>query len=104
MAGADQKSERGIRGRRVIFLGLGVAALASVIGLAHLISVALQKVGEGRGFDTYRTYWRVEFSYVGVLVLFAAIVAVIPVCAWLWWREERQWRDLERKYGLRRNA
>jgi hypothetical protein len=104
MADAERDSERGIGGRRFALFGLIVAGIASVIGLAHLVGVAAEKVRDGRGFETYRTFWLVEFSYVGVLVLFGAIILVVPVCAWLWWREEREWRDFERKYGVRRNA
>ena len=75
-----------------------MGAVASIIGLAYVITVAVQKVREGRGFETYRTFWLVEFSYVSVLVLFAALLIALPICMWLWWREEREWRDFERKY------
>jgi hypothetical protein len=34
-----------------------------------------------------------------VLVLFAAVVAAGVVAVGSWWREERQWRDFERKYA-----
>ena len=101
MADAARDAERGIGGRRFLLFGLFVAVIASVIGLARLLTVAIEKVLEGRGFETYRTFWLVEFSYVGVIVLFAAVVLVFPVCVWLWWREEREWRDFERKYGGR---
>ena len=51
-----------------------MSVLASIAGLASLVTLAVTKVREGKGFETYRTTWLVEFSYVGVLVLFIAIV------------------------------
>jgi hypothetical protein len=104
MARIDENTQHGIWGRRFFFVGLNLAAFASVIGLAYLLTVAVQKVREGRGFETYRTFWLVEFNYIGVLVLFGVLLVVAPVCVWLWWREERQWRDLERKYGVRQDV
>ena len=78
------------------FALMGVAAVA---GLSQLISVALEKVASGRGFETYRTVWLVEFSYVGVLILFAAILVALVVGGGMrlyeWW----QIKSLERKYG-----
>jgi hypothetical protein len=66
-----------------------------------VLTVAIDKVRDGKGFETYRTYWLVEFSYAGVLVLFAALVVALIVAVALWWREQRLWRDFERKYGAR---
>ena len=91
--------DKSIWGRRFFFFGLNVAALAAVFGLLHLLTIAIAKVRSGQGLDTYRTFWLVEFSYVGVLVLFVAIVVALVVSLALWWREERLWRDLEGKYG-----
>jgi hypothetical protein len=76
--------------------------LAAVAGLSRIISVAIDKVASGNGLETYRTVWLVEFNYIGVLVLFAAVVVALLVGGGLrlhdWW----QWRSLEKKYGERR--
>ena len=79
--------------------GIFVAGLAGVAGLNHLLSTAIEKVASGRGLETYRTVWLVEFNYVGVLVLFAFIVLALVVAGGMWAYEWWQWRDLERKYG-----
>ena len=101
MADSPGPTAKSIWGRRSLFVGFCVAGLASVFGLLGLLTVAISKVRDGRGLETYRTLWLVEFSYVGVLVLFAALIVALFVAVALWWREERQWRDLERKYGAR---
>lgn|SRR5262249_55192727 len=69
--------------------------------LGDLILRAVKKVINGQGLDTYRTFWEVEFSYIGVLVLFAAIPLALVVGALIRLREHLQWRDLERKYRAR---
>lgn len=83
---------------RFLLLGLALAGLASVVGLYQLVALAIEKVRAGRGLETYHTFWLVEFSYVGVLVLFGAIILAVVVASYFWWREERMWRDFERKY------
>jgi TctA family transporter len=86
------------RRRRFLFIGFSVTAIASVLGLLRLLTIAIGKVLSGQGLETYRTVWLVEFNYVALLVLFAALVVAWMVSMVVWWREERQWRDFERKY------
>ena len=74
-------------------------AVASFSGLAALITRAIEKVRSGEGLATYRTVWLVEFNYVGVLVLFGAIFIALCIGGALRYREYREWRDLEAKYG-----
>jgi hypothetical protein len=66
------------------------------------ISIAIDKVASGNGLETYRTVWLVEFNYVGVLVLFAAVVLALLVGGGMWLHDWWQWRSLEKKYGARR--
>jgi hypothetical protein len=75
--------------------------VASFAGLAHLITLAIDKVRSGQGLETYRTFWLVEFNYVGVLVLFGAIILALIVGTGLQIRERWLIRDLEKKYGGR---
>ena len=91
------------RGSRFLALGLIVAMVAAFASLASLITVAVTKVREGKGFETYRTFWLVEFSYVGVLVLFVSIVLALLLCLAFSWHEERKWRAFEKKYESRAN-
>jgi hypothetical protein len=82
--------------------GIFVTGLASVAGLSHLVSVAIAKVASGHGLDTYRTVWLVEFNYVGLLVLFCAIVLALLVAGGMWLYEWWQWRSLAQKYAERK--
>ena len=56
---------------------------------------------DGRGAETYRTFWLVEFNWVGVLITVAAAFVALMVALVFSWREEWRWRELERRYGTR---
>ena len=73
--------------------------IASFAGLAHLITRAIDKVLSGQGLETYRTFWLVEFNYVGVLVLFGAVILALIVGTALQIHERWLIRGLEKKYG-----
>lgn len=88
--------------RRWFWAGFAVMGLAGVAGLSHIISIAIEKVASGQGLDTYRTVWLVEFNYIGVLVLFAAVVLALLFGGGMWLYEWWQWRSLEKKYGKQR--
>jgi hypothetical protein len=83
---------------RWMIVGFVVMGLASFSGLAALILRAIEKVRSGEGLATYRTVWLVEFNYVGVLVLFAAIFVALCIGGVMRYLEYREWRDLETKY------
>jgi hypothetical protein len=69
-----------------------------------MISVAVRKVVDGQGLDTYRTFWLVEFNWIGFLVLVVAAFVAVFVGMLFAWRENRLWRDLERKYDGTKDA
>ena len=87
----------------LLFLAIGLIAftLAAFAGIANMVTEAISKVRDGKGFETYRTTWLVEFSYVGFLVLLASIFLALLIVGVLWLIEERQWRALEKKYPSR---
>jgi hypothetical protein len=89
---------------RFFLLGLALAGLGSLAALYQLVMLAVEKIRAGKGFDTYHTFWLVEFSYVGFLILFGAVLLAAIVSLCFWWREERLWRDFERKYGSHSDA
>jgi hypothetical protein len=86
---------------RLVLVGLGLAALGSIAALYRLITLAIEKTRAGEGLETYRTFWLVEFNYIGVLIVFAALIVALVIAVALRWREEWLWRDLESKYGAK---
>jgi len=76
----------------IIFLLL----IASFIGF---FVEALNKVISGAGAETYTTGYGVQFNYFGATVVLA--IAVIILCLWpiSYWRKNREFDDLKKKYG-----
>lgn len=90
--------------RRWFWAGFALMGLAGIGGLSRIISVAIDKVASGQGLQTYRTVWLVEFNYIGVLVLFAAVVLALLIAGGFWLHDWWQWRSLEKKYGQKGNT
>ena len=80
-------------------VGLIVASIAAVLGLASMVLMAALMVRSGRGLESYRTAWLVEYNWVGFLVFMVALVLALVVGLALRRRERHEWRELERKYG-----
>jgi hypothetical protein len=80
-------------------VGFVVTGLASFSGLAYMLVTAIQMVSSGRGLETYRTFWLVEFNWLSFLVLCGAIIVAFAIAFVLRVRDYMQWRSLERKYG-----
>lgn len=57
----------------LVLLGIAVAGLASVASIVTMAVVAWEKFQNGRGWESYRTHWLVEFNWVGFLVLLAGV-------------------------------
>lgn len=81
----------------VRFIIFGLAAFA---GLLSLASRALLRVRDGRGMETYRTFFLVQFNWIGALALLGSAAVALVIAAILRWREHQQWRALERKYSV----
>jgi len=78
-----------------------LSGVASFFGLGYLLYTAVQMVRSGRGLDTYRTFWLVEFNWIGFLILFGLIPVALLGGLLLRFQERREWRSLEKKYGGR---
>jgi hypothetical protein len=87
-----------------IRIGWGLTFFASLVGLAWMITTAVRKVLAGEGLQTYRTFWLVEFNWVGFLAMLVALAIALVISLFFLWREESQWRDFERKYTETRKA
>ena len=49
--------------------GWAVFGVVAILGLIGLVLKALAMVRDGRGIETYRTAWRVGFSWIGLRVV-----------------------------------
>ena len=78
--------------KKWVRVGILVAGLGSFAALVTMVVTGIQKVRLGRGLDTFRTAWLVEFNWIAFLVFMAVLVAALGVGAWLRYRE---WRELE---------
>jgi len=63
-----------------------------------MVTTAIRKVLAGEGLETYRTFWLVEYNWIGFLAMLLALLVALVISLFFLWREERQWKDLERKY------
>lgn len=84
---------------KLFFIGLVVAGIAALSGLGHMLTTAIEMVRSGRGLETYRTFWLVEFNWLSFLVLVGGILLAFVVAAVFHFKEFLLWRSLERKYG-----
>jgi cellobiose-specific phosphotransferase system component IIC len=82
-------------------VGLLVASIAAVVGLASMIIMAIVMVRSGRGLEGYRTAWLVEYNWVGFLAFIVALVIALFAGLAFRWRVRQRWSELERKYGER---
>ncbi|MGB4065084.1 MAG: hypothetical protein WBK19_14765 [Azonexus sp.] len=84
---------------KLFFIGLVVAGIAAFSGMGYMITTAIEMVRSGRGLETYRTFWLVEFNWLSFLVLVAGTVLALVVAGLMRFWEFLQWRSLEKKYG-----
>lgn len=84
---------------KLFFIGLVVAGIAALSGLGYMLTTAIEMVRSGRGLETYRTFWLVEFNWLSFLVLVAGTVLALLVAGLMRFREFLLWRSLEKKYG-----
>jgi uncharacterized membrane protein len=80
-------------------VGFVLAGLAGFAGTAALVGQAISKVASGRGLETFRTVWLVEFNYIGLLVTLVGIAIALLIAVGFWLRDWLQWRNLEKKYS-----
>jgi len=84
---------------KLLFIGQVVVGIAALSGLSYMLTTAIEMVRNGRGLETYRTFWLVEFNWLSFLVLVAGTLLAIIVAAAFRLKEFLLWRSLEKKYG-----
>ena len=82
-------------------VGWVIFCIVGLVGFTGLMLRAAKMVLEGRGAETYRTFWLVEFNWIGVLITAAAGLLALAAALAFQWREDWKWRELERRYGTR---
>jgi len=83
----------------LLLVGIAVAGVASVASLVAMAALAWDKFQSGRGWESYRTHWLVEFNWVGFLVLLAGVAIALLVGLFFRFTEWLEIKQLERKYG-----
>ena len=84
---------------KLLFIGQVVVGIAALSGLSYMLTTAIEMVRNGRGLETYRTFWLVEFNWLSFLVLVAGTLLAIIVAAAFRLKEFLLWRSLEKKYS-----
>jgi hypothetical protein len=73
-------------------------ALVSAVTFAGQIGTAIEMVRAGRGLETYRTFWLIEFNWIGFLTLIAGVVVALLIGLGLQLSEHLETRKLMKKY------
>lgn len=84
---------------RFLVLGICIAGLTGFLTIVGMIVIAVDKVQTGRGLETYRTHWLVEFNWIGFLIFLAVGAVALFVGLLFRLKEWREIRQLEDKYG-----
>ena len=83
---------------RLVIAGVWIAGVAGLGGIVAMVLLAIEKVQTGRGLETYRTHWLVEFNWVGFLVFLGVAAVAITMGAFFRLKEWREIRKLHAKY------
>jgi hypothetical protein len=84
--------------QRWISVGFVIQGIASVLGLAAMILIAVTMVQSGRGMETYRSVWLVEDSWIGFLVFIGCGIAALVLGAAFRLRHYLEQRSFEKKF------
>ena len=84
---------------RFVIFGVWIAALGFSGGLWAMIFFAIEKVKAGRGLDTYRTHWLVEFNWIGFLVFVVAAILALVIGLFFRYKEFREIKNLQDRYS-----
>ena len=69
-----------------------------------MIIIAFKMVRTGHGLETYKTFWLVEFNWIGFLSFVVATAIALLIGLALRMRHNRELNQLEVKYGKRRKS
>ena len=89
---------------KLVFYGVATCGLGGILWLIHMTYTAIHMIIAGKGLETYRTFWLVQFNWYGFLAFVLVCAVAIAICLWLRWHEKMQWKSLQKKYGLRKRT
>jgi hypothetical protein len=99
-----QRAANAARPPLLVLIGIAAGGVVSLVALVGMALIAWGKVQSGRGWESYRTHWLVEFNWVGFLVLLAVVGLALCVGLFFRLREWREIKELEREYGAGRHG
>lgn len=76
----------------LITYGISICGLGGILWLFHMTYTAINMVIAGKGLETYRTFWLVQFNWYGFLAFIMACAVAIAIFLWLRWHEHMQWK------------
>ncbi len=83
---------------KILVVGFVASAVASIGGLGWMVFHAVEMVRNGRGGETYRTFWLVEYDWFGFLAVLIGVVVALVIAGVFQLRERAELRQLEKKY------
>lgn len=87
------------RPSRLVMAGVWVAGIGAIGGIVGMVLIAIEKVRSGRGLDTYRTHWLVEFNWIGFLAFLATVAVALGIGSFFRYKEWREVRKFQDKYS-----
>jgi hypothetical protein len=97
MKNPSPKKRPGAREKWVAF-AFALIVLVSGVTFAGKIGTAIEMVRTARGLETYRTFWLIEFNWIGFLTLIAGVVVALLIGLGLQLSEHLETRKLMKKY------
>ena len=82
---------------RRISINFVIAGIASILGFAAMVFIAVTRVQSGRGMETYHTFWLVDDTWIGFLTFVAFAVVALVFVAGLRFRDHLRWRTFEKR-------
>lgn len=82
---------------RWMCIGMVIMGISSFFAVGYMLCKALYMLGLGRGLETYRTAWLVQYDWIGFLALIGATVVALLAAFASHLYKHMKWRKLERK-------
>lgn len=89
---------------KLILVGIFLSGLTSLLSLIGMGVIAWEKMQSGRGWETYRTSWLVDFNWVGLLALFLGLGLALFVGLVFRLKEWLEIKALKEKYGEKQHG